>query len=132
MISWEILKQFSVVNPPNVRLYREAKIENKYTLHRERIKENYESVAEYLIDKMFSDEACNTRMVFIDNTFPYNTASNIKHMLVWINPKYSENAKEVRTFIKDNTSKPFIYFKNSIQFKTILEVEHYHVFIQCY
>ena len=130
MISWETLKQFSVVNPPNVRLYRDEGIEKKYTLHRERIKENYESVAEYLIKKMFSDEACDTRMVFIDNTFPYNTDSNIKHMLVWINPKYSENIKEVYSFINENTSNPFIYFKNQTQFKTILEVEHYHVFIK--
>ena len=130
MISWDTLKQFSVVNPPNERLYRTEETEKKYTRHRENVKENYGSVAKYLIHKMFSKEACDKRMVFIENTFPYNTEPNIKHMLVWINPTYSENAKEVNSFIKENTSNPFIYFKNNKQNKTILEIEHYHVFIK--
>lgn len=69
--------------------------------------------------------------VFIRNRFSYNLTPDIKHYLLWINPNHQITTEQAETIIRERFPTQEIYFRlNPVQFRSIMGVIHYHVFIR--
>ena len=77
----------------------------------------------------------DSSVYFIINNFPYNIPQYIKHYVLWICPGLTMNNNTIYSAIKSNifiefgTHLKFAYFKNIDKNKSIMEIDHYHVFI---
>ena len=93
----------------------------------------------------FLDSLFNTRLVsqhipfrFVPNNFPYFVENGISHFVLWIRPGYNVESEDVNirraigSYVITRFSRPldFCYFRNSMQHKSVPEMEHYHVFVQ--
>ena len=70
---------------------------------------------------------------FVKNRFPYNVNNKIKHYLLFINPlvkinfKYYDIYDIIRLFYVKR--KPIIIFENEMEYRSIKDIRHYHIFI---
>ena len=129
MLSWDIVKDFTVQSPPTYALGRLPEVEERYTRHRNHINESdfYSSIADYIIKDVIGDN----EYVFVENEFPYKVEEGIKHYLLWISKK-AHGKYDTETLIKNRdeikTCKEFTYYRNFKNNASIFEIEHYHVF----
>ena len=129
MLSWNVVKDFTVESPPTYALGRLPEVEERYTRHRDHINESsfYTSIADYISKDVIGDNA----YVFVENEFPYKVEEGIKHYLLWIS-KNAHGKYDPETLIKNRaeikTCKEFTYYRNFKNNASIFEIEHYHVF----
>lgn len=129
MLSWDVVKDFTVKSPPTYALGRLPEVEERYTRHRDHINESsfYSSIAEYIINDVIGDN----EFVFVENEFPYKVEKGIKHYLLWIS-KEAQGKYDIESLIKSRpeivSSSEFTYYRNLKNNASIFEVEHYHVF----
>ena len=66
MLSWDVVKDFTVESPPTYALGRLPEVEERYTRHRNHINESkfYKSIAEYIIKDVIGDN----EYVFVENS----------------------------------------------------------------
>lgn len=128
MLTWNILSEFNENNPPKQSLGRSKYIEDKYSIFRNEIVNEYGSVSNYLNKTLFTN---NEQFVLKQNDFPYNTSNNIKHYILWINPKYNLYIDDIilkeklELFFKNK----YVFFRNNSDNKSIPSIEHYHIFL---
>ena len=129
MLSWDVVKDFTVESPPTYALGRLPEVEERYTRHRNHINESsfYKSIADYIIKDVIGDN----EYVFVENEFPYKVETGIKHYLLWIS-KEAQGKYNVESLIKSRSeivsSSEFTYYRNFKNNASIFEVEHYHIF----
>ena len=129
MLSWNVVKDFTVESPPTYALGRLPEVEERYTRHRDHINESsfYTSIADYISKDVIGDNA----YVFVENEFPYKVEEGIKHYLLWIS-KNAHGKYDTGTLIKNRAEikicKEFTYYRNFKNNASIFEIEHYHVF----
>lgn len=129
MLSWNVVKDFTVESPPTYALGRLPEVEERYTRHRDHINESsfYTSIADYIAKDVIGDND----YVFVENEFPYKVEEGIKHYLLWISKK-AHGKYDPETLIKNReeiiTCKEFTYYRNFKNNASIFEIEHYHVF----
>ena len=128
-MGWEMVKKFHL-NPPTIQLPREESVIKKYKENMLIIKMTY-TVPEYLMKKYFSS---GNKIVLTANDYPYYTTSNVLHYLLWIHPSVHVEDTSVRNMISSKmpsniTYQDFIYFENHGNNKSILDIRHFHVFI---
>ena len=112
----------------NQRYPRTVEDEIEYQWHKLVSAEMSGSLEEY-IKHLYTDKL--EPYVFIKNRFTYNVAPNIKHYLLWINPKYHITTGCAEQIIRERFPTQEIYFRlNPVQFRSIMGVTHYHVFIR--
>ena len=141
-LTWMGIKKYDK-NPPKVGLTRTVDMEAKYEDHKTNIAQMSQKIDEYINTKYFSNENENKICVFVANSFPYNCESNIKHYLIWVNPKFNMFfpdtlncskfdpmvKKEVHeTFGKNNSE--YIFFENIMELKSVKTIRHLHIFIK--
>tara|TARA_Y100000389_G_scaffold99259_1_gene95994 strand:+ start:5397 stop:5816 length:420 start_codon:yes stop_codon:yes gene_type:complete len=63
--------------------------------------------------------------VLIENKYPYHVQAD--HWILWV--KHEKSNKEIENIL-DKTNKEYKYYENPIQFRSIPEIKHYHVFFK--
>ena len=126
--TWNVISQFSNTNPPRHTIKRSKDSDSKYKKLKLELVERNISIGNYIKEKLFSD---NSEYALVKNDFPYMLDKNVLHYVFWINPKFNEkyNDNTVEKILKNSIDFEFIYFKNIIANKSVLDVEHYQVFI---
>ena len=126
--SWDFIKQFHN-NPPSINIKRKKEIEEKYVLHKKKLKDKNINIEDYLDNLLFKN---NFKYIITKNDFPYNLENNIEHKLLWINPNYINlfNDKLINEIINMRMrGKTYVYFENIDNNKSIKSIRHYHIFI---
>lgn len=106
---------------------RDNYIQTEYDNHRINILKKYSNITNYILKNVIKDNLFK----FTINLFPYNLR-NIKHYLLWINPKYEKYISDYTIYTYLNLTLPnsyFDYFINSTKIQSIRQITHYHVFI---
>ena len=128
--TWKFLYQFSLINPPNITLYRDIETDKNYKKLRKQLKENRISTTDYLKDKLFGGHHKFKEYRFIKNEFGYNVTSNIQHYNLWLNPMVElelDNNKIKKFLDKILVNKQYIVFKNLPQNMSVPGIIHYHI-----
>lgn len=141
-ITEESLQNYSIDNPPLLPLYRNYSIQEEYD------KYIYTDKYYIFIDNMKQILKTNLSSLQL-NDFPYYTTNNIKHYVLWINNKTTnnsnkehENDKINKLFIKNEIKKYFdldtnintqnehiiTYWVNSLSNTSIKDILHAHIF----
>lgn len=126
--SWDFIKQFHN-NPPSINIKRKKEIEEKYVLHKKKLKDKNINIEDYLDNLLFKN---NFKYIITKNDFPYNLENNIEHKLLWINPNYINlfNDKLINEIINMRMrGKTYVYFENIDNNKSIKSIRHYHIFV---
>ena len=117
-----------IVTSYNQRYPRTAEDEIEYQWHKLLSAEMSGSLEDY-IKNLYTDVL--EPYIFIQNRFAYNVATDIKHYLLWVNPKYNIAGAHAERIIRERFPTQEIYFRlNPVQFRSIMGVTHYHVFIR--
>jgi len=67
----------------------------------------------------------------IPNDYPYDTSSDITHYVFWYKNAYSlEDALMISLSYFNKTSNDIIIFVNDITNKSVLDINHYHIFVK--
>jgi len=127
--SWDFIKQFHN-NSPLINIKRKKEIEEKYLLHKKKLKEKNINIEDYLNNLLFKNDF---KYVITNNDFPYNIEEDVQHKILWINPKYNDlfDDKLINKIITMRMKdKNYIYFENIETNKSIKTIKHYHIFIK--
>lgn len=131
MLTWSYLQKFNCTNPPNEVLPRTKEIQRNYDSFCKFLKEKNIKVSDHIIKTL---DLTNKKIVFTDNTFPYNCEPNVVHKLLWIY-KESIEIDNVQQIIEKkilelfNLKLEFIFYENKTCNKSIKDITHYHVFV---
>lgn len=126
LTTWEMLQNLDTSEPVNITLNRLPEIQRKYEIHKKEINMD---INDYL-KKLLFNNSYDTYLLNM-NSFPYNCEPNIKHMLLWINPKYNPSNEEIINHIETLfKSKNIIYFENIEKNKSVIGIRHFHIFIK--
>ena len=131
--TWQFLNKFSLINSPDITLYRDIETNNNYEKLRKQLKEKGISTTYYLKDKLFGGPHKFKEYRFIKNDFGYNVTRNIKHYNLWLNPVVDlelDNNKIKRFLDKILVNKKYIVFKNLPQNMSVPGIIHYHIFFK--
>lgn len=116
------------VNYIPVKLDRTDEGNRIYDEFKEKCLAEYGSMANHVMKNLLDD--FKQPIVFIDNTFPYDLESHVKHMVIW-SKEMLDNDK-IANFLRQRSElkgKEYIWFQNAPFAKSIPEVNHYHVLI---
>ena len=160
-LSWLDISTFSFYNPPKFNIGREFAVEQKYIQYKLTLVEkdisNTENIMLLFKNENENDNENENKYNLQLNNFPYYLTENIKHYVLWINPKYekkffvldgSKNEKKnIKKLDKDfieniicnslfNGDKKkcrleCVFFQNLEKFRSIKNILHIHVFILC-
>ena len=133
LITWEFLKNYnnSVSLPEDTRT---KKVQKSYEKHLKKLKKNNIDVNKYLIDRLFVN---NLDYIITINQYPYNLTSDIKHYILWINPKNNKkySTDDLDKIIKDymlsldeHKFTEYIFFQNHIESRSVFHILHYQIF----
>lgn len=112
----------------NKRYPRTPWDESEYQWHKRTAQEMIGSIEEY-VKILYIDPL--DPYIFIKNRFHYNLETGIKHYLLWINPKYKICDRQAEKIIRERfPTQKIHYHMNSMKFRSILSIDHYHVFIK--
>jgi hypothetical protein len=131
--TWKFLDQFSLINPPNITLYRDIETDKNYEKLRKQLKENRIGTTDFLKAKLFGGQHKFKEYRFIKNEFGYNVTSNIQHYNLWLNPMVElelDNNKIKKFLDKILVTKQYIVFKNLPQNMSVPGIIHYHIFFK--
>tara|TARA_B100000035_G_C20758620_1_gene447283 strand:+ start:115 stop:516 length:402 start_codon:yes stop_codon:yes gene_type:complete len=129
MLSWNVVKKFTVESPPTYALGRLPEVEERYTRHRNQIKSSkyYNSIADYIL----KDVLGSNEYKFTENEFPYKVEDGIKHYLLWVS-KEAHGKYNIESLIKSRVEikscKEFTFYRNLKNNASVFEIEHYHIF----
>lgn len=89
--------------------------------------------SENLIKELKFDK--DNLFALVDNSYPYDIEPGIRHMVLFINPKYADkfaNPKIIEYLVSSNAWKmgytDYLYFENPPERRSVPEIIHYHVF----
>ncbi len=111
------------------KIYRSEKVQKKYDQHTKKLKKfglTNEDYIFYLYPELLKDE-----FVLVENKYPYNLSKNIKHLLLWIPPTYTDSSfSSILSLIQKlfrNRNTEIIVFENSLERKSIPGIRHFHI-----
>lgn len=126
VLTWNFLINFDFDKPlPN---FRSEKTLLEYTKFKGK---NYD-INNYIYSKYLE----NTNYSLQENDFPYETESNMKHYVLWINKSFEKNISQnlLKCIIKQKMIElnfdDFLFFENHTSIKTIPGILHYQVFFK--
>jgi hypothetical protein len=112
----------------NKRYPRKVDDEIEYQWHKQVANEMIGSIEEY-VKSLYVDPL--EPYIFIENRFGYDLAPGIKHYLLWVHPKYNISDAHAEMIIRKRfPTQKIHYHVNPVQFRSIMGVGHYHVFIE--
>ena len=121
MLTREILRKYTMENPPRVMLSRSLCVQEKYDAFICQPKNRSSFIA-----NMREKLKC-FRYHFVPNDFPYHTEPGIEHWVCWYG-KHIEPESIIAEIKEKN--KVVTFWKNYSINMSIQEINHIHVFIQ--
>ena len=126
-LTWEYLKQFNILNPPQQQIGRDPKVEESYQKHLTNLKQKQIKVHDYIYRNIFTQ---NQSLVFSPNTFPYNLEHGVQHWLLWLKPECQLEIDDISDKIEKRFGNDCVYFKNATKYQSIKSITHYHIFFR--
>jgi hypothetical protein len=105
-----------------------------------------------IVDKMYKEHSKDKNLneyiykmhihsnlfILLPNIFPYDLKDNIRHYVLWFNPKYYMNRENIildKLYLNNIVRQRFpnndyVYIVNSDKYKSVKEIYHIHVFIR--
>ena len=129
-LSWNDIKKYNF-KAPKCKLPRTDKVLNSYDELNKYFKKHNLNMEDWIYQKYLD----NGRDLFKieKNDYPYFLKYNIKHMILWINPKIRRsiymNKEFIIRLIKKYYSYEFICFINDENNRSINGIPHYHIFL---
>ena len=144
-ITWDFISKYSWDNPPKLPLHRKKKVEENYQKYLSNLCHLKISIYDILMGELFSNQNAEKAWVIRSNKFPYFMEKNIKHDIIWINPKYQgidyPDKEEIKKIIQSNwdcecdcdsdsdtLDNNMVYFQNVKKNQSIKNIPHIHVF----
>ena len=125
MIIWKNTKNYIPYKNP-IKFFRLTHIQKKYDEHNMNLNKNNISIYEHIMNNIIKDNM----MIIVKNNFPYYIPG-FKHYLIWFNPVYKINYKEVYEYIDlKMKNKNYLYFENEDNNKSVLKIRHFHIFVK--
>ena len=121
MLTRDILREYTMENPPKVMLPRSPCVQQKYDAFICQSKNR-----SCFISDMRENLKCHP-YYFVPNDFPYHTSPGIEHWVCWYG-KYIEPASIIAEIKEKNNV--ITFWKNYSTNMSIQEINHIHVFIQ--
>jgi hypothetical protein len=112
----------------NRRYPRTVQDESEYQWHKRASDEMIDGIENY-VKTLYIDPF--EPYLFIQNRFGYHLADNIKHYLLWVNPRHDISDFHAEKIIRERFPTQEIHFIiNPVKYRSIQGVVHYHVFIK--
>lgn len=129
MQPWSVVKTWSCLNPPS-DIIRQPCVQQQYNLFKQQLQQQNIDVNDYMAQQLFSQR--NQKLAFLPNKFPYWVEPGVHHWVLWVNtPVYRVTVKDVEVLLtKVLRGHPFVFFQNLPENRTVLQLEHYHVFFK--
>lgn len=130
-MEWDYIKQFHL-NPPPTAVYlpRNKEVEVRYQQH----KKEFKSIKDYILNTHFDSNSIDQGWVIVDNEFPYDCQSNIRHFLIWIYPGKELSDQQIigiiQEYMNNNGHSEYAYFRNVPAIRSVLEIDHFHIFVK--
>ena len=130
-MEWDYVQRFHMNPPPSAAdLPRNKNVDIKYQEHKKQVK----SIKEHIISTYFDSESVERGWVIVNNEFPYDLNPNIQHLLIWIYPGKDFSDESIigiiEDYMKNNGHSEYIYFRNILAIRSVLEIDHYHIFVK--
>lgn len=134
IITWNELSQYDYNHPPKKGTFKRKNIiEFKKIIYEEKMKQKgYKNVDEYIYQKILKNGLKLYNIV--PNKFPYNVPKNVYHLVLWLNPLYTFDKKNIENIINKEIcpTKNIIIFENEANARSIKTIRHIHIFVKYY
>ena len=120
MASWQYLQKYNLSKVID-KFPRKTEIEEKYMNDMTK-----QQKLNYIKQKLKTDD-----YYLIPNDYPYDLSEDIKHYVFWCKETYSlEDVLKIALLYFKKTSNEIIVFVNDITNKSVLDINHYHIFVK--
>lgn len=128
IMDWKELQKYDG-NPPDKALPRDKAIATRYGYYLKSFKRRGTTVGKFILENIF-ERFENMPFVITLNDYPYKVSDDIKHLVVWTNPLFVVLEKDIRSYLKDRIGNKFVLFKNLTDHKSVVEADHYQLFVE--
>ena len=120
MASWQYLQKYNLSKVID-KFPRKTEIEEKYMNDMTK-----QQKLNYIKQKLKTDD-----YYLIPNDYPYDLSEDINHYVFWCKETYSlEDVLKIALLYFKKTSNEIIVFVNDITNKSVLDINHYHIFVK--
>ncbi|KAI8989943.1 hypothetical protein BDB01DRAFT_487125 [Pilobolus umbonatus] len=117
------------------RLHRDEKVQKQYNQWMTDVLHAYGTIENYLLlNKLhFTLTTSKDRppVILLPNDFPYNVASDIKHILIWsLQPLNRDYIEDILNINYGSHLYEWVYFVNPPEIQSVRKLPHVHVFIR--
>ena len=122
VVVWEELKKYDMTIV-NKNLGRKANVEREYLALPKEARARCISNIKRQLEKCL--------ILLRENEYPYDVDDNIKHYVLWMSgDKDLESSKKYVASLLGKTQSDIVMFTNDTSAKSILEINHHHVFVK--
>ena len=120
MASWQYLQKYNLSKVID-KFPRKTEIEEKYMNDMTK-----QQKLNYIKQKLKTDD-----YYLIPNDYPYDLSEDINHYVFWCKETYSlEDVLKIALLYFKKTSNEIIVLVNDITNKSVLDINHYHIFVK--
>lgn len=133
-VSWEFLQSYKEDPFRYKGVPRKYAVELRYI---ERMKDKQRDNAVELSHRFgFDRKDPIIPWTIIDNEFPYDVQPDIRHMVMFVNPKAEDYVREridIILFVKARSMgyTEYLYFEQPQERRSLPDITHFHVFLRC-
>lgn len=117
MITWNELQKYNMT-VVSIRMPRAPEIEAKYDQCVTK-KKNLQDIKQIVATNGY---------LLTENNFPYKTESSVAHLVFWFSGNYT--LKQAQELCQSILKRDIVIFVNDMTVKSVLDIDHYHVFVQ--
>jgi hypothetical protein len=122
-MEWDELLRFHK-SPPKCSFGRKHEVQALYDTHLVKHKSSA-GISQHIRNTVLPH---GTDWALVPNTFPYDVASNIEHMLLWTSD--STTCSTPDAILRSCGLKEYIYFENNPCNRSVKDIHHLHVFVK--
>ena len=122
-MEWDELLRYHQ-SPPVCSLGRKPEVQALYDAHRAKHK-SATGISEHIRKTILTP---GKAWALVPNTFPYNVASNIEHMLLWTSG--TTPCSDPDAILRSCGLTEYTYFENSPCNRSVKDIRHLHVFVK--
>ena len=122
-MEWDELLRYHR-SPPVCSLGRKPEVQELYNTHLAKHK-SAAGISAHIKNTILTP---GKKWVLVPNTFPYDVASNIQHMLLWTSCDTAEFDPD--TIISSCGHTEYTYFENNPSNRSVKDIRHLHVFVK--
>jgi hypothetical protein len=122
VIVWDELKKYDMTTVSK-NLGRKTSVEHEYISLPKEIKSQCISNIKKQLEKCL--------ILLRENEYPYDVDDNVKHYVLWmLENKDLESSKNYVSELLNKVKSDIVMFTNDTSAKSVLEINHHHVFVR--